>query len=294
MNEKFEQIYNISKGIKEIYEEIIMAIQKGEEVNVKFDQLQTSLNLEKSLYDKLNITELFALYTRIPSSNNLLEDISNFNDSNFIEYRILEKVRNIIYQILNKTNQKTTMFYLNDHAITVEKANLINSIKSDINILLDYLLSVETNSKDDLIWARLFLAYTDSSLEQSFIKELGQVNSISLNFPFLVSFYKLDNKVYEKLREVVVLEILTSTIHTLYKVLKRNIDKKEAIILVNQKIIEAGLYLLNDEASLDLNQQVHDEIDKGEDSCEEVIQCFRKMKYNKRHIPNVNVRFINQ
>src|SRR5574344_1093101 len=84
-------------------------------------------------------------------------------------------------------------------------------------ILIDYLLSVETNSKDDLIWARLFLAYTDSSLEQSFIKELGQVNSISLNFPFLVSFYKLDNKVYEKLREVVVLEILTSTIHTLYK-----------------------------------------------------------------------------
>ena len=296
MNEKFEQIFNLSKQIKQSYEEIVFAIQTQEkyEINAKTAQLKVSLDSESSLYDKLELLDIFDLYTEIPSDTNLLTDIASFNDENFIQYRILGRVRNILYTTLNNADKKHVMFYINDKGISIEQANIIDSVRKDVHILLNYLLSVETNSKDELIWARAFLAYADSSLEESFIKGLKGIDSVFLNFPLIVSFYKKDMKPYEKIKEAVALDTIKRTLSVMFEVLEKNVDKKEASILINQKVVEAGLYFLNNETSLDLNQQVHDVIDKKEESCEEIIQCFRKMKYNKKHIPVVNVRFINQ
>lgn len=296
MNENIERVYSIAAIIQDSYNNLLEALLQNDQLKLKktIIQLKELVDLEEQLYKSSDMKDILDLYSFTEDYRGCFSNLADNSKDDFIEYRIHNKVINKIGEVnaqIIKDKEVKKIFELLD--INPTSSILICSIADDLTLLTDYLLSNEKKLTRKILEARLNLAYANESLEQILLKnEFNQQEKIYLSARIISEYIRKSYEEYQQNQDDIISLISKLQIARIFKT--ASISKKEELI-INQKVLEAALYMLSDKASLDLNQEVHEAIDYSEeDTGKEVIECFKKMKYNKRNIPVVNVRFIKQ
>lgn len=293
----FDKIIELSEQIENLYEllySIEMAEGKDSDNYQKLlKQLKGAIDLETSLYDTLELTQVCVYYGLI--CNNLADentDIAAIVTANK-DGVIIARVKNNLYKIMMDSNINN-FIYLDKLGILpkeIKEAIFAGCEKNEIssfiyNDFLNALLVMlnerikkeeDTSKKMSFIEQKYRLSFISNKLDEVLFNE---DETIYLVAQFLSDKYGLSKEKFQAVK----VGVLASTCNIMIKEILET-GKLDNSNDFKKLVIETCLLLLDNATITDLNTDFHILADDKEDcefAEEEIVACFKKVKQNKK------------
>lgn len=311
--ETIKSLIAVTESIKESYDKLINLEIAGKKETDEYkrclDSLKISINLEKSIYEKIAIDkcETFLQYLHLNENNHTLkEEEAIFDkDKNLILSRIMIKLKRKIIGDVN---------YVKSAILPLEVESFLSQFKGEIKRSMEYAIKIGPVILNDIFNCFLAIIKKSDNKENikskfytSFIIENIENEMLSNSFnvednpyltaSFLTNLYGIPDNTLKKILIYQIVSYYNNTLNTILFNEDKDLECSEVKdnISVRLSFLRALLIFLDDDIIMDMNAQFHDMIEDEKNSSifntrEEIIEMilnsFKKVKKD-RSIPKI-------
>lgn len=311
--ETIKSLIAITESIKESYSQLINLEIAGkketEEYKKYFERLKISIDLEKSIYEKIttNKCEMFLQYLQLNENNHTLKEEEAIfdNDINLVISRIMIKLKRKITGDIN---------YVKAAILPKEIENMLSDYRETIKNSMEYAIKIIPVILSDIFNCFLAIIKKSNTIENvkmkfytSFIIENIENEMLDNNFnissnPYLLSsffsnLYGISDMVFKRVLTYQIISYYNNNLNAILFNEDKDLADNEIRDNISARLsfIRALLIFLDDEIIMDMNCQFHEMIDddknrfifdKREEIIEMILNSYKRVK-NDRSIPKI-------